>query len=114
MGEGAMEQRISKIEQELAIMATTQRSMKTALEDIASTLKELLSLQADTRVMQNRINTIDSETREAFKRVYKQHEKDLTNIDRRLTKIENIMLWAVRSVFAGIVVLASYILQSIL
>ncbi len=114
MTENSMEGRISKIEQELAVMAATQRSMKAALEEISHTLKELLSLQADTKVLQTKINNIDSETREAFKRVYRKQEEDQTVTSKRLDKVENILIWGVRSLFALGVSLSIYVLQKLI
>ena len=106
-----MDERINKIEREIAVMAATQHAMKNALEEIAATLKELLSLQGDTRVMQARINAIDSETREAFKRVYKKQDDALSLTDARISKLENIVIWGIRSIFAITVSLSVYILD---
>jgi len=70
-----MEERINRIEKELALMAQTQKSMQESLKKISATLDILVQVQTDTKLHAQKINTMDIEIKESFKRVYKRIEK---------------------------------------
>ena len=82
-----MEDRINKIETELALMAQTQRVMSNSLQKIAITLERMYSFYTETKLLVVRCRTIDKETREAF-----------TRVDKRISKIEAVhtkLIWLI-------------------
>ncbi|WP_281950286.1 hemolysin XhlA family protein [Nitrosophilus kaiyonis] len=101
-----MEERILKIEKELAIMASTQNEMKRALEEISQTLKEMLKLHTDTQLMRQKIESMDREVSESFKRVHK-----------RTDKLEDNVRWVVRtiigSLLTGFIGIMFYVIKTI-
>jgi len=79
-----MEERINKIELDLALMAKTQQTMSEALSKISISLDKYLLSTTEIRIVQQRVEYIDKEAIESFKRVYDRIEK-IENILSKLT-----------------------------
>jgi len=79
-----MEDRINKIELDLALMAKTQQTMSEALSKISISLDKYLLSTTEIRIVQQRVEYIDKEAIESFKRVYDRIEK-IENILSELT-----------------------------
>lgn len=56
-------------------MSQTQKSMNENLNKISSTLDILVQVQTDTKLHAQKIDSMDTEIKESFKRVYKRIEK---------------------------------------
>lgn len=85
-----MEERINRIEKELALMSQTQKSMNENLNKISSTLDVLVQVQTDTKLQAQKIELMDTELRESFKRVY-----------ARIEKIENTGGWVAKTIIGS-------------
>jgi predicted nucleic acid-binding Zn-ribbon protein len=81
-----VEQRVAKIEAELAVMSQS-------LVSIAKTLDKMSSIQIDTRLLEERINHLDKELQESFSRVHNRIEEEA-----------NARTWATRVVVGGVMV----------
>jgi hypothetical protein len=79
-----MEDRINKIELDLAIMAKTQQTMSESLTNISKTLDSFLLSYSEVKILQQRIDYIDKETRESFVRANNRTEK-LESVVSRVT-----------------------------
>ena len=87
-----MDDRIASIEKELAVLAATQSEMKTALQDINTTLNKMLKLQTDTEVLRQRLDGMDRELVESFKRVH-----------IRVDKLDETVKWVSRTIIGTLI-----------
>lgn len=87
-----MDERISTIEKELAVLTATQSEMKKALEEISHTLQQMLKLNTDTQVMRQRIEGMDRELAESFKRIH-----------HRTDKLEETVRWISRTIVGSFI-----------
>lgn len=78
-----MEDRIHKIEKDLAIMSLTQKTMGESLQKIAVTLERIASTHTEIRILQEKVNYMDKEVGESFKRVHKRQD-DTDGILRKI------------------------------
>lgn len=95
-----MEDRINKIEKDLALMSQTQRLMSDSLSEISSTLKQISKVTTDYNVLEQRVQFMDKELTESFQRVHKR----LDRIDAIHTKIIWLILTPVVVAIIGLVV----------
>lgn len=79
-GDGLMQERIHKIEQDVAIVVHTQESMSKSLEKISNSLERISQTQGDIQILNEKIRNLNKETEEAFVRA-----------DKRMTKVEGVI-----------------------
>jgi len=69
------EDRINKIEKDLAIIGVTQTSMSQSLEKISVSLEKISNTHTEVRLLTQKLNSMDREVGEAFVRKDKRIDK---------------------------------------
>ena len=69
------EERINKIEKDLAIIGVTQTSMSQSLEKISVSLEKISNTHTEVRLLTQKFNSMDKEIGEAFARKDKRIDK---------------------------------------
>jgi len=87
-----MDERIGKIEREIAIISQTNKVMGENITKMADTMNKLLELQTDTKLHSQRIELMDREAAEAFKRVY-----------IRIEKLEQNHSWVAKTIIGAVI-----------
>lgn len=87
-----MELRITKIEQEIALMAHTQKLMSDSLKTISVTLERISVVQLDTKLLEEKFGHLDKDLRESFERVHK-----------RIDSVESTISWVSRIIIGALI-----------
>lgn len=87
-----MELRIAKMEQEIAIMAHTQKIMSESLRSIAKTLERISEMQLDTKLLEEKFSHLNSDLQESFSRVHK-----------RVDSLEATITWVTRIIVGTLI-----------
>lgn len=79
-----MEERIVKIEQDIAKMTVVQESMEKSIKELAIAVKELTKQTMETRLLEQKIVALEARINDSFKR-QNQRIEELENIHRKIT-----------------------------
>lgn len=84
-----MEQRLSKIERDMAVVSET-------LQHVSTTIDKMSDLHLDTRLLAERFSSMDRELVDSFKRIYKEinEVRETTKQDRADRRQERLVFLA--------------------
>jgi archaellum component FlaC len=87
-----MEQRVTKIETEVSLLTQAVNEIKDSLKGINSTLKQLISLQTDNKLLEQKLKTLVESNNEAHKRMHD-----------RLDKVEGNISWVSKTIIGALI-----------
>ena len=93
-----MERRIIKIEQDLTVLSTTVSEIKNSISKIDKSLQILVSLQTDTKLLEQQVQTIKENNEDAHERIHKRIDK----LDGTVTWVARIIIRALLTGGIGI------------
>ena len=86
-----MEERIVKIETEIALMAQS-------LKSIDETLSKMSEIQTSTKILESKLSFLDMNLKESFGRVHKR----IDSVEEAIEKESNARGWVVKTVIGSV------------
>lgn len=97
-----MEERITKLEKEISIMAHTHQAMNESLRKIAAALEQNGEWHMDTKLLEERLHHLDDNLRESFSRVHNRIDAINKKMEKDAEKRAKTLDWAVMIVIGGL------------